>query len=70
MNYAVTLYQLLNRPLPEPAVNVLHSLVRAGLYPNRLALESYVLKIAVYAEHFDETERFLLASLQRVIEEK
>jgi len=70
MNYAVTLYQLLNRPLPEPAVNVLHSLVQAGLYPNRLALESYVLKIAVYAERFDATERFLLASLQRVIEEK
>ncbi|HTA88137.1 MAG TPA: FHA domain-containing protein, partial [Polyangiaceae bacterium] len=55
MNYAVTLYQLLNRPLPEPAVNVIHVLVQGGLYPNMLALESYVAKIAAHAERFDET---------------
>jgi pSer/pThr/pTyr-binding forkhead associated (FHA) protein len=67
MNYAVTLYQLLNRPLPEPAVNVIHSLVQAGLYPNMMALESYVAKISAYAETFDPTERFLLDSLRRVI---
>jgi hypothetical protein len=67
MNYAVTLYQLLNRPLPEPAVNVIHSLVQAGLYPNMTALESYVAKISAYAETFDPTERFLLDSLRRVI---
>ncbi|HET7545836.1 MAG TPA: FHA domain-containing protein [Polyangiaceae bacterium] len=67
MNYAVTLYQLLNRPLPEPAVNVIHSLVQAGLYPNMMALESYVAKIGVHAESFDPTERFLLDSLRRVI---
>lgn len=67
MNYAVTLYQLLNRPLPEPAVNVIHTLVQAGLYPNMLALESYVAKIGAHTEHFDETELFLLDSLRRVI---
>ena len=67
MNYAVTLYQLLNRPLPEPAVNVIHTLVQAGLYPNMLALESYVAKIGAHTEHFDATELFLLDSLQRVI---
>jgi len=68
MNYAVTLYQLLNRPLPEPAVNVIHTLVQAGLYPNLLALESYVAKISAHKAHFDPTELFLLNSLQRVIE--
>lgn len=68
MNYAVTLYQLLNRPLPEPAVNVIHSLVQAGLYPNLMALESYVSKISAYSETFDATERFLLDSLRRVIQ--
>lgn len=67
MNYAVTLYQLLNRPLPEPAVNVIHVLVQGGLYPNMLALESYVAKIAAHAERFDETELFLLDSLRRVV---
>ena len=67
MNYAVTLYQLLNRPLPEPAVNVIHSLVQAGLYPNQLALESYIAKIAPLAAQFDETELFLLDSLRRVV---
>ncbi len=67
MNYAVTLYQLLNRPLPEPAVNVIHVLVQGGLYPNMLALESYVAKIATHAERFDETELFLLDSLRRVV---
>ena len=67
MNYAVTLYQLLSRPLPEPAVNVIHALVQAGLYPNLLALESYVAKIGVHTERFDETELFLLDSLRRVI---
>lgn len=67
MNYAVTLYQLLNRPLPEPAVNVIHALVQAGLYPNLLALESYVAKIGVHTARFDETELFLLDSLRRVI---
>ena len=67
MNYAVTLYQLLNRPLPEPAVNVIHVLVQAGLYPNLVALESYVAKIAAYTERFDETELFLLDSLRRVL---
>lgn len=68
MNYAVTLYQLLNRPLPEAAVNVIHTLVQAGLYPNLLALESYVAKISVYKARFDPTELFLLDSLRRVIE--
>jgi pSer/pThr/pTyr-binding forkhead associated (FHA) protein len=67
MNYAVTLYQLLCRPLPEPAVNVIHVLVQAGLYPNMVALESYVAKIGGHTEHFDETELFLLDSLQRVV---
>jgi len=67
MNYAVTLYQLLNRPLPEPAVNVIHTLVRAGLYPNMLALESYVAKIGAHAAAFDATELFLLDSLRRVV---
>jgi len=67
MNYAVTLYQLLNRPLPEPAVNVIHALVQAGLYPNLLALESYVAKIGAHTDRFDETELFLLDSLRRVI---
>jgi len=68
MNYAVTLYQLLNRPLPEAAVNVIHTLVQGGLYPNLLALESYVGKISAHKAHFDPTELFLLNSLQRVIE--
>jgi pSer/pThr/pTyr-binding forkhead associated (FHA) protein len=68
MNYAVTLYQLLNRPLPEPAVNVIHTLVQAGLYPNLLALESYVAKISAHAASFDATELFLLDSLRRVVE--
>jgi pSer/pThr/pTyr-binding forkhead associated (FHA) protein len=67
MNYAVTLYQLLNRPLPEPAVNVIHTLVQAGLYPNMLALESYVAKIGAYTADFDATEMFLLSSLRRVV---
>ncbi|HYQ02064.1 MAG TPA: FHA domain-containing protein [Polyangiaceae bacterium] len=67
MNYAVTLYQLLNRPLPEPAVNVIHTLVQAGLYPNMLALESYVAKIGAYTADFDATELFLLHSLRRVV---
>ncbi|MEO6601679.1 MAG: FHA domain-containing protein [Polyangiaceae bacterium] len=67
MNYAVTLYQLLNRPLPEPAVNVIHALVQAGLYPNLTALESYVAKIGAHTAHFDGTELFLLDSLRRVI---
>jgi hypothetical protein len=67
MNYAVTLYQLLNRPLPEPAVNVIHVLVQAGLYPNMIALESYVTKICAHAAEFDETELFLLDSLRRVV---
>ena len=67
MNYAVTLYQLLNRPLPEPAVNVIHVLVQAGLYPNMLALESYVAKICAHTAYFDETELFLLDSLRRVV---
>lgn len=67
MNYAVTLYQLLNRPLPEPAVNVIHTLVQAGLYPNMLALESYVAKIGAYTADFDATEMFLLHSLRRVV---
>jgi pSer/pThr/pTyr-binding forkhead associated (FHA) protein len=67
MNYAVTLYQLLNRPLPEPAVNVIHVLVNGGLYPNMLALESYVTKISAHSERFDETELFLLDSLRRVV---
>jgi hypothetical protein len=67
MNYAVTLYQLLNRPLPEPAVNVIHALVQASLYPNLTALESYVAKISAYTERFDETELFLLDSLRRVV---
>ncbi len=67
MNYAVTLYQLLNRPLPEPALNVIHVLVQAGLYPNMLALESYVAKIAAHTARFDETELFLLDSLRRVV---
>jgi len=67
MNYAVTLYQLLNRPLPEAAVNVIHTLVQAGLYPNLLALESYVAKIGAHTARFDETELFLLDSLRRVI---
>ncbi|HEX2670662.1 MAG TPA: hypothetical protein VHM25_07320, partial [Polyangiaceae bacterium] len=67
MNYAVTLYQLLNRPLPEPAVNVIHTLVQAGLYPNMLALESYVAKIGAYTADFDATELFLLSSLRRVV---
>lgn len=67
MNYAVTLYQLLNRPLPEQAVNVIHALVGAGLYPNLTALQSYVAKISPHAASFDETERFLLDSLRRVI---
>jgi pSer/pThr/pTyr-binding forkhead associated (FHA) protein len=67
MNYAVTLYQLLNRPLPEPAVNVIHVLVQAGLYPNMLALESYVAKISAHRAGFDETELFLLDSLRRVV---
>jgi pSer/pThr/pTyr-binding forkhead associated (FHA) protein len=68
MNYAVTLYQLLNRPLPEAAVNVIHTLVQAGLYPNLLALESYVAKISLHKARFDTTELFLLNSLRRVIE--
>ncbi len=67
MNYAVTLYQLLNRPLPEDAVNVIHVLVQAGLYPNMLALESYVAKITAHTARFDETELFLLDSLRRVV---
>ncbi len=67
MNYAVTLYQLLGRPLPEPAVNVIHGLVRAGLYPNLAALESYVAKIGAHVDRFDETELFLLESLRRVV---
>jgi pSer/pThr/pTyr-binding forkhead associated (FHA) protein len=67
MNYAVTLYQLLNRPLPEPAVNVIHTLVQAGLYPNMLALESYVAKIGAHTAGFDATELFLLDSLRRVV---
>jgi pSer/pThr/pTyr-binding forkhead associated (FHA) protein len=67
MNYAVTLYQLLNRPLPEPAVNVIHTLVQGGLYPNLLALESYVSKIDAHKQHFDPTELFLLDSLRRVV---
>jgi pSer/pThr/pTyr-binding forkhead associated (FHA) protein len=67
MNYAVTLYQLLNRPLPEPAVNVIHSLVQAGIYPNFTALESYVAKIGAHIARFDETELFLFDSLRRVI---
>ncbi len=67
MNYAVTLYQLLNRPLPEPAVNVIHALVQAGLYPNLTALESYVTKIGAHSARFDETELFLLDSLRRVV---
>ena len=67
MNYAVTLYQLLNRPLPEPAVNVIHTLVQAGLYPNMLALESYVAKIGAYTADFDATELFLLHSLRRLV---
>ncbi len=67
MNYAVTLYQLLARPLPEPAVNVIHVLVQAGLYPNMLALESYVAKISIQTSRFDETEIFLLDSLRRVV---
>jgi pSer/pThr/pTyr-binding forkhead associated (FHA) protein len=68
MNYAVTLYQLLNRPLPEPAVNVIHMLVQAGLYPNLLALESYVAKISAHTADFDQTELFLLDSLRRVVQ--
>jgi len=67
MNYAVTLYQLLNRPLPEPAVNVIHTLVQAGLYPNLTALESYVAKISAHYDRFDETEMFLFDSLRRVV---
>ncbi len=67
MNYAVTLYQLLGRPLPEPAVNVIHVLVQAGLYPNMLALEGYVAKISAQTSRFDETELFLLDSLRRVV---
>jgi pSer/pThr/pTyr-binding forkhead associated (FHA) protein len=67
MNYAVTLYQLMNRPLPEDAVNVIHALVRSGLYPNLLALESYVAKLGAHTDHFDETELFLLESLRRVV---
>lgn len=67
MNYAVTLYQLLNRPLPEPAVNVIHTLVQAGLYPNLVALESYVRKIGAHTADFDATELFLLDSLRRVV---
>jgi predicted component of type VI protein secretion system len=67
MNYAVTLYQLLSRPLPEPAVNVIHVLVQAGLYPNMLALEGYVAKISAQTSRFDETELFLLDSLRRVV---
>jgi pSer/pThr/pTyr-binding forkhead associated (FHA) protein len=67
MNYAVTLYQLLNRPLPEPAVNVIHSLVQAGLFPNILALEGYVAKITAHSAAFDETELFLLDSLRRFV---
>lgn len=67
MNYGVTLYQLLNRPLPEAAVNVIHALVRGGLYPNLLALESYVTKIGAHSLRFDDTELFLLDSLRRVV---
>ena len=67
MNYAVTLYQLLNRPLPEQAVNVIHVLVQASLYPNMVALESYVSKIGAHTARFDDTELFLLDSLRRVI---
>jgi pSer/pThr/pTyr-binding forkhead associated (FHA) protein len=67
MNYSVTLYQLLNRPLPEPAVNVIHTLVQAGLYTNLLALESYVAKIGAHTASFDATELFLLDSLRRVV---
>jgi pSer/pThr/pTyr-binding forkhead associated (FHA) protein len=59
--------QLLGRPLPEPAVNVIHALVQAGLYPNLVALESYVAKIGAHTVRFDETELFLLDSLRRVI---
>jgi pSer/pThr/pTyr-binding forkhead associated (FHA) protein len=66
MNYAVTLYQLLNRPLPEPAVNVIHVLVHAGLYPNMPALETYIARISAHRDRFDETELFLLDSLRRV----
>ena len=67
MNYAVTLFQLLGRPLPEPAVNVIHVLVQSGAYPNMLALESYVAKLSADTSRFDDTELFLLASLRRVI---
>ncbi|MEI9935926.1 MAG: FHA domain-containing protein [Pseudomonadota bacterium] len=67
MNYAVTLYQLLNRPLPEPAVNVIHALVQADQYPNMLALEGYVAKIGAHTAHFDQTELFSLDSLRRVV---
>jgi pSer/pThr/pTyr-binding forkhead associated (FHA) protein len=66
MNYAVTLYQLLGRPLPEPAVNVIHVLVQTGAYPNMLALDSYIAKISAHTARFDETELFLLESLRRV----
>jgi hypothetical protein len=67
MSYAVTLYQLLNLPLPEAAVNVIHGLVQAGLYPNMLALESYVSQICAHTARYDQTELFLLDSLRRVV---
>jgi hypothetical protein len=67
MNYAVTLYQLIGDPLPEPAVNVIHALVQDGIYPNLLALERYVAGLTADAARFDATELFLLDSLRRVI---
>jgi len=67
MNYAVTLYQFLNRPLPEPAVNVIHTLLQSGLYPNMVALESYIAKISAHTADFDDTELFLLDSLRRLM---
>ena len=47
---------------------MIHTLVQAGLYPNLLALESYVAKISAHKARFDTTELFLLDSLRRVIE--
>ena len=67
MNYAVTLYQLIGDPLPEPAVNVIHALVQDGIYPNLLALERYVAGLTADTARFDATELFLLDSLRRVI---
>ena len=48
-------------------MNVIHALVQSGLYPNMLALESYVAKIGAYTADFDATELFLLNSLRRVV---